>query len=131
MERFLEQYPAIQAAAMDPRLKRGMDRERVQRVSHDDIRKCEDFIDTRVLYQCTLCVSSDKSATAGQILPILNKLQIKERISPHAIHIKATMTLCGSWRRLQSWILGSRRCVVPLENRSHGKLLASHACQQK
>lgn len=103
IERFLEQYPAIQAASMDPRLKRTMDRDRyrlfiskynnqlsmfactttvfflrLERVSDDDMRKCEDFIETmRILYNSTLCVSSDKSATAGQILPILDKLKNK------------------------------------------------------
>lgn len=54
---------------------------RLERVSDDDIRKCEDFIDTmRVLYKSTLCVSSDKSATAGQILPILDKLKEKFKV---------------------------------------------------
>ena len=48
------------------------------RVSDDDISRCEDFVDTmRVLYTSTLVVSSDKSATAGQILPILDKLRAK------------------------------------------------------
>ncbi|KAL0962757.1 hypothetical protein UPYG_G00344950 [Umbra pygmaea] len=44
VERFMEQYPAIEAAAMDLRLKRAMDSDRVERVSDDDVRKCEDFI---------------------------------------------------------------------------------------
>lgn len=45
------------------------------------MRKCEDFIDTmRVLYNSTLCVLSDKSATAGQILPILDKLKKRFKV---------------------------------------------------
>lgn len=52
------------------------------RVSTDDLKKCEDFIDTmRVLYKSTLCVSADKSATAGQVLPILEKLKQKFKVS--------------------------------------------------
>ncbi|XP_049416194.1 E3 SUMO-protein ligase ZBED1-like [Epinephelus fuscoguttatus] len=78
VERFIEQYPAIQAASRDPRIKKAMDRDRLERVSDDDISKCEDFVDTmRVLYTSTIAVSSDKSATAGQILPILDKLKAK------------------------------------------------------
>lgn len=51
---------------------------RLERVSADDISKCEDFVDTmRVLYTSTIAVSSDKNATAGQILPILDKLKTK------------------------------------------------------
>uniref|UniRef100_A0A1A8LCJ7 Uncharacterized protein n=1 Tax=Nothobranchius pienaari TaxID=704102 RepID=A0A1A8LCJ7_9TELE len=76
--RFIEQYPAIQAASRDPRIKKVMDRDRLLRVSDDDMSKCEDFVDTmRVLYTSTLAVSADRSATAGQILPILDKLRAK------------------------------------------------------
>lgn len=54
---------------------------RLERVSDDDIRRCEDFIDTmRVLYKSTLAVSSEKSSTAGQILPILAKLKDKFKV---------------------------------------------------
>uniref|UniRef100_A0A1A7Z5Q1 BED-type domain-containing protein n=1 Tax=Iconisemion striatum TaxID=60296 RepID=A0A1A7Z5Q1_9TELE len=78
VERFIEQYPAIQAASRDPRIKKAMDRDRLLRVSDDDMSKCEDFVDTmRVLYTSTLAVSADRSATAGQILPILDKLRAK------------------------------------------------------
>ncbi|XP_034045937.1 zinc finger BED domain-containing protein 4-like isoform X2 [Thalassophryne amazonica] len=82
VERFIEQYPAIQAAARDPRIKKAMDRDRLERVSDDDISKCEDFVDTmKVLYTSTLAVSSDKNATAGQILPILDKLRAKFEVT--------------------------------------------------
>ncbi|XP_059183296.1 uncharacterized protein LOC131962324 [Centropristis striata] len=68
VESFIEQYPAIQVALRDPRIKKAMDRDS----------KCEDFVDTmKVLYTSTIAVSSDKSATAGQILPILDKLKTK------------------------------------------------------
>ncbi len=51
---------------------------RLERVSDDDISKCEDFVDTmRVPNTSTIVVSSNKSATAGQILPILDKLEAK------------------------------------------------------
>uniref|UniRef100_UPI003AAE61F4 E3 SUMO-protein ligase ZBED1-like n=1 Tax=Centroberyx gerrardi TaxID=166262 RepID=UPI003AAE61F4 len=67
IERFFEQFPAIQAAAMDPRL---------DKMDNEDFRKAEEFVQLmRVLHTSTLCVSSDKSPTCGQILPILQKLQ--------------------------------------------------------
>ena len=51
---------------------------RLERVTSDDLQRCEEFIDTmRVLYNSTLAVSAEKSATAGQILPILEKLKLK------------------------------------------------------
>ncbi|XP_070407376.1 E3 SUMO-protein ligase ZBED1-like [Nothobranchius furzeri] len=82
VERFIEQYPAIQAASRDPRIKKAMDRDRLLRVSDDDMSKCEDFVDTmRVLYTSTLAVSADRSATAGQILPILDKLRAKFEVN--------------------------------------------------
>lgn len=55
---------------------------RLERVSDDDISKCEDFVDImKVLYTSTLAVSSDKNATAGQILPILDKLRAKFEVT--------------------------------------------------
>ncbi|KAF7212462.1 E3 SUMO-protein ligase ZBED1 [Nothobranchius furzeri] len=78
VERFIEQYPIIQAASRDPRIKKDMDRDRLLRVYDDDMSKCEDFVDTmRVLYTSTLAVSAERSATVGQILPILDKLRAK------------------------------------------------------
>ncbi|XP_061743027.1 uncharacterized protein LOC133542839 isoform X3 [Nerophis ophidion] len=46
------------------------------RLTEEDFRKAEDFISLmKVLYTSTLCVSSEKSPTCGQILPILKKLE--------------------------------------------------------
>ncbi|XDV29215.1 hypothetical protein PO909_032358 [Leuciscus waleckii] len=74
MERFLEQYPVIQAASLDQRLRKNM---RLARLSDEDFRKAEDFINLmRVLYTSTLCVSTEKNPTCGQILPILKKLEM-------------------------------------------------------
>ncbi|XP_048012168.1 E3 SUMO-protein ligase ZBED1-like [Megalobrama amblycephala] len=76
VERFLEQFPAIQAASMDTRLKKSMEKDRLQRVSDDDFRKAEEFVKVlKILYTSTLCVSAERSPTLGQILPILDKLQ--------------------------------------------------------
>ncbi|XP_051513957.1 zinc finger BED domain-containing protein 4-like [Myxocyprinus asiaticus] len=74
VERFLEQYPAIQAASLDQRLRKPM--EKLERLTDDDFQKAEDFVKImKLLYTSTLCVSSEKSPTCGQILPILTKLK--------------------------------------------------------
>ncbi|XP_063070454.1 zinc finger BED domain-containing protein 4-like [Engraulis encrasicolus] len=76
VERFVEQFPALQAASVDPRLKRSMERDRLERLSADDLAKAEQFVRVmRVLYTSTICISAEKSSTLGQILPILGKLQ--------------------------------------------------------
>lgn len=49
---------------------------RLARLTDEDLRKAEDFVQLmRVLYTSTLCVSTEKSPTCGQILPILQKLR--------------------------------------------------------
>lgn len=76
VERFLEQFPAIQAASMDPRLKKSMEKDRLERLSDDDYRKAEQFIRVmKILCTSTICISAERSPTLGQILPILGKLQ--------------------------------------------------------
>ncbi|XP_077056088.1 E3 SUMO-protein ligase ZBED1-like [Siphateles boraxobius] len=76
LERFTEQYPAIQAASLDQRLRKNMDMDRLARLTEEDFRKAEDFLNLmKVFYTSTLCVSSEKSPTCGQILPILKKLE--------------------------------------------------------
>ncbi|XP_056120623.1 zinc finger BED domain-containing protein 4-like [Rhinichthys klamathensis goyatoka] len=76
MERFCEQFPAIQAAAIDQRLRRPMEKEKLARMGNDDLRKAEEFVLLmRMHYTSTLAVSSEKSPTCGQILPILQKLR--------------------------------------------------------
>lgn len=76
LERFIEQYPAIQAASLDQRLRKPMERDRLARLTDEDFRKAEEFKQLmRVLFTSTLCVSSEKSPTCGQVLPILQKLE--------------------------------------------------------
>ncbi|XP_069395174.1 E3 SUMO-protein ligase ZBED1-like [Paralichthys olivaceus] len=76
MERFCEQFPAIQAAAIDPRIRKPMEKERLAKMGNEDLRKAEEFVLLmRKHYTSTLAVSSDKSQTCGEILPILQKLQ--------------------------------------------------------
>lgn len=49
---------------------------RLERLSDDDYRKAEEFVTVmKILYSSTICISAEKSATLGQILPILGKLQ--------------------------------------------------------
>ncbi|KAK7904323.1 hypothetical protein WMY93_016930 [Mugilogobius chulae] len=73
-ERFMEQYPAIQAAVLDPRLRKT--KEQAIRLKDEDFHKAEDFIHVmKVLYTSTLCLSGENVATSGQILPILQKLE--------------------------------------------------------
>ncbi|CAI5667440.1 unnamed protein product [Oreochromis niloticus] len=76
MERFCEQFPAIQAAAIDPRIRKSMENERLAKMGNDDLRKAEEFVVLLWKHSTsTLAVSSDKSPTCGDILPILQKLQ--------------------------------------------------------
>ncbi len=45
-------------------------------MSDEDIKKADEFIKLmRILYTSTLAVSSEKTPTCGQILPILKKLE--------------------------------------------------------
>ncbi|TDH16605.1 hypothetical protein EPR50_G00021740 [Perca flavescens] len=76
MERFCEQFPAIQAAAIDQRLRKPMEKEKLARMGNEDLRKAEEFVLLmRMHYTSTLAVSSEKSPTCGQISPILQKLR--------------------------------------------------------
>ncbi|XP_039520167.1 E3 SUMO-protein ligase ZBED1-like [Pimephales promelas] len=76
IERFMEQYPAIQAAALDPRLRKALSKDNLDRVKDEDFHKAEEFVQLmKILYTSTLCVSCEKNATCGQILPILQKLE--------------------------------------------------------
>ncbi|XP_056268962.1 E3 SUMO-protein ligase ZBED1-like [Pseudoliparis swirei] len=76
MERFCEQFSAIQAAAIEPRLRKPMEKEKLAKMGNEDLRKAEEFVLLmRKHYMSTLAVSSDKSPTCGQILPILQKLE--------------------------------------------------------
>ncbi|XP_078031550.1 zinc finger BED domain-containing protein 4-like, partial [Epinephelus lanceolatus] len=75
-ERFVEQYPAIQATVRDPRVRKGAEKDKLERMSDEDFKKADEFIKLmRILYTSTLAVSSEKTPTCGQILPILKKLE--------------------------------------------------------
>eukprot|EP00064_Thunnus_orientalis_P014416 superscaffoldBa00002495_g14460 len=76
VERFVEQYAAIQATTTDPRLKLSVEKKRFETLSEADLQKAEEFIRTmKPLYRSSLCVSADKSPTCSQIFPILKKLE--------------------------------------------------------
>ncbi|XP_056451221.1 zinc finger BED domain-containing protein 4-like isoform X2 [Gadus chalcogrammus] len=76
MERFCEQFPAIQAAAIDQRLRKPMEKEKLARMGNEDLRKAEEFVKLmRMPYTSTLADTSEKVPTCGQILPILQKLR--------------------------------------------------------
>lgn len=92
IERFPEQYPAIQAG-LDPQLQKGLTKDNQDRLKDEDFHKAEEIVQLiRINYTSTLCVSSEKNATCGQILPILQILEEK-------------------WKRIQClWQLSKRRC---------------------
>ncbi|CAM4705199.1 unnamed protein product [Leuciscus chuanchicus] len=76
IERFMEQYPAIQAAALDLRLQKALSKDNLDRLKDEDFHKAEEFVQLMIiLYTSTLCVSCEKNATCGQLLPILQKLE--------------------------------------------------------
>ncbi|XP_060903078.1 uncharacterized protein LOC132980771 [Labrus mixtus] len=76
VERFVEQFSAIQAATTDPRIKPSVEKKRLETLSDDDYWKAEEFIRTmKPLYTSTLCVSADKNPSCSQIFPILKKLE--------------------------------------------------------
>ncbi|KAG7280367.1 hypothetical protein CRUP_022195 [Coryphaenoides rupestris] len=55
---------------------------RLERLTDDDFRKAEEFIAVmRLLYTSTLAISSEKSPTCGQILPILGKLEVHFKVA--------------------------------------------------
>ncbi|XP_028460411.1 uncharacterized protein LOC114572827 [Perca flavescens] len=82
VERFLEQYPSIQAASLDQRLRKPMEKDRLERLTDDDFQKAEDFVKImNLLYTSTLCVSSERSPTCGQILSIMTKLEAHFKVA--------------------------------------------------
>jgi hypothetical protein len=57
IERFMDQYPAIQAAALDPQLRKAMTKDNLDRPKDKDFHKAEEFAQLmRILYTSTLCV---------------------------------------------------------------------------
>nr|XP_015802887.2 E3 SUMO-protein ligase ZBED1-like [Nothobranchius furzeri] len=82
VERFIEQFDAIQAAVLDQRLRKPMEKDKLEGFTCTDLTKAEMFIKCmQVLYTSTMCVSSEKSPTCSQIIPILMKLEAHFRQS--------------------------------------------------
>ncbi|XP_020361649.1 uncharacterized protein LOC109907827 isoform X2 [Oncorhynchus kisutch] len=53
-----------------------MTKDNLDRLKDEDLHKAEEFVQLMgILYTSTLCVSCDKKATCGQIIPILHKLE--------------------------------------------------------
>ncbi|XP_078682098.1 E3 SUMO-protein ligase ZBED1-like [Branchiostoma floridae x Branchiostoma belcheri] len=76
VERFVEQYPAIVAASLDDRVKKKDSFKKLQRCSDQDIDRMERFLAVLKLpYKMTVAMSSEKRATSGQVLPLLDKLE--------------------------------------------------------
>ncbi|XP_051811181.1 zinc finger BED domain-containing protein 4-like [Acanthochromis polyacanthus] len=76
IQRFFEQYPAIQATLMDPRIRKHAEKDRVNSSESADLRKTEEFVELMELFHTsTLCVSGDRYPTCSQIIPILQKLK--------------------------------------------------------
>ncbi|KAI7802832.1 putative zinc finger BED domain-containing protein 1-like, partial [Triplophysa rosa] len=131
VERFVEQYPAIQAAFLDARTKRLMKRDlvihsfgfhisirrtsrfKLEKVTEDDLSKAEEFVIViRILYTSTLCVSSDRHATCGQILPIFEKLEDHFSIREEDSHFVATI-------KEKVWSDLSKCYQVPIKTTHH------------
>lgn len=76
VERFAEIYPGLSSACRDQRLKARVDKEKVDKVSDEDLKKAEEFVETmKILYTCTLAISTNKLPTIGQVLPTWRKLE--------------------------------------------------------
>lgn len=76
INRFVEQYPAIVASALDDRLKKRDDFKKLNRIDDDHMTRMETFVGVMsLLYKITTAMCSEKRPTAGLILPMLAKLQ--------------------------------------------------------
>lgn len=76
VERFLEQYPAIQAAAaLDPRLRKAMTKDNLQHLKDEGFQMAEEFnLLMKILYTSTPCVSCENNPI-NPIIHILYKLE--------------------------------------------------------
>lgn len=76
VERFAEIYPGLSAACRDPRIKKRVEKEKVEKISDADLKKSEEFVECmKILYTSTLAISTDKLPTVGQVLPTYSKLE--------------------------------------------------------
>ncbi|XP_061884063.1 zinc finger BED domain-containing protein 4-like [Entelurus aequoreus] len=70
VQRFIEQFPALRKQAEKDRVNNSLD--------IADFRRAQEFVELmEVLHISTLCVSSDRHPTCGQIIPILQKLEAR------------------------------------------------------
>ena len=76
-QRFALNYPALVAATRDSRLKARIKQDKVDRISDEDLKKCQEFEETmKVLYTSTLAISAtNDTPTSGQVLPLFLKLE--------------------------------------------------------
>ena len=130
VQRFTEIYIGLSAASRDPRLKKRAEKEKVERVTDNDLRKGEEFVECmKILYTSTLSISTDKIPTIGQILPTWNKLkktfEIKENDSAFVKMVKATLwkDMGGRYQdeRLQQFL----EEATALDPRFKAKMLAN------
>lgn len=57
--------------------------ETLQKLQVGVLQKAKQFMELMgVLYTSTLCLSTEKSPTCGQIIPILEKLEIHDEVKP-------------------------------------------------
>ncbi|XP_047664948.1 uncharacterized protein LOC113656671 [Tachysurus fulvidraco] len=68
IERFMEQFPAIQAAALDSRLQKALYKDNLDRLK-------DDHENPLYIHEIAIGKSCEKNAACGQILPILQKLE--------------------------------------------------------
>ena len=130
VQRFTEIYIGLSAASGDPRLKKRAEKEKIERVTDDDLRKGEEFVECmKILYTSTLAISTDKIPTISQILPTWNKLkktfEIKENDSAFVKMVKATLwkDMGGRYQdeRLQQFL----EEATALDPRFKAKMLAN------
>ncbi|KAK5911157.1 hypothetical protein CgunFtcFv8_005358 [Champsocephalus gunnari] len=77
VERFVEQYPAIVAASFNERLKKKDRFKKLQQCADKDIERMEHFLEVMKLpYMITVAMSSEKRPTSGQVLPMIDKLEV-------------------------------------------------------
>lgn len=70
---------------------------RLERLTDSDFAKAEEFVN--IMYTSTLCVSSEKSPTCGQIIPILAKLEAHFTVTEDSLFISAVKE--NVWRDLE------------------------------
>lgn len=69
VERFAEIYPGLSAATRDQRLEKRVDKDKVDKITDEDLKKSEEFVECmKILYTSTLTVSTDKMPTIGRVL---------------------------------------------------------------